>query len=115
MDKEKVWVILDVTLLIAASLLLLNFFGVQLPTLGHAQYWLSPDDSVCMVKNLDGEFNQWADIDRCCLLATHQLPCQGGFQSINGQSLTTMCPTGNGIEYWLNNKAFNYCSFQPTR
>ena len=103
MKQKRVWVVLNFSLGLIAVLLFLNLLDVQLPNLGQAQYLLDGGEPLCLVGYRE-EFNEWNDLNGCCLEARKQLSCsvkEGGW----------MCSTGN-LNYWLNNKAYNYCKQQ---
>lgn len=104
MVSAKVWTTINVSLGLISLLLILNLTGVELPSLGQAQYALDKEDPVCIV-NWQDNFNQWNDLDRCCLEAKKQLDCHR--ESLD--DLDWVCQSGNELKYWMNNKAFNYC------
>lgn len=108
MVSGRVVFVINVSLGILSVLLLLMLFGVKLPTLGQAQYALDKEDSVCMLE-WEEELNQFDDIDRCCLQARQQFECKAE----NKDNLDWVCGAGNGLQVWLNNKAYNYCRQQP--
>jgi hypothetical protein len=105
MKQKRVLMVLNVSLGLVAVLLLLNLFDVQLPNLGQTQYLLDSDEPLCLV-GWQAEFNEWNDLNACCLEARKQLGC-------SSDSDGWMCQTGSdGIKYWLNSKAYNYCTQQ---
>ncbi len=108
MVSERTFFIINISLGLLSLLLLLTFLGVELPTLGQAQYALDKEDPLCMV-NWKDEFNPWNDLDRCCLEARKQLDCHREQRD----NLDWVCQTGLSVKYWLNNKAHNYCKQQP--
>lgn len=108
MVSNRILVVVNISLGLLLTLLLLTFFEVKLPTLGQAQYLLDKEEPLCAVSWKE-EFTVWGDLDRCCLEARKQLECrrepQGDFD--------WACSTGEGMKYWLNSKAYNYCRQQP--
>ncbi len=108
MLSERSLFIINVSLGMIAVLLLLMLMGLQLPTLGQAQYALDKEEPVCMIQWKE-EFTSLQDIDRCCLQAREQLECQAESKD----NLDWVCTTGPGLQVWLNNKAYNYCRQQP--
>ncbi|MBU0457451.1 MAG: hypothetical protein ABH824_01200 [Nanoarchaeota archaeon] len=114
MVSERIWIIINISLGLMILLLLLNLSGIELPTLGKAQYVLDKEDPLCVV-NWKNEYNQWNDLDGCCLEARKQLGCHKDELSVNdgGLELSWVCETNsNAVGYWLNNKAYNYCRQQ---
>lgn len=108
MVSSRVIFIINVSLGLLCVLLLLMLLGVELPTLGQAQYLLDKEDPLCMVE-WNGEFTKLDDVDRCCLQARGMLECQAQ----NSNDVDWVCSTGAGMKIWLNNKAYNYCKQQP--
>lgn len=108
MVSERALFIINVSLGILSALLLLMLLGVELPTLGQAQYALDQEEPVCMIQ-WEEELTPLQDIDRCCLQAREQLGCQAESKG----DLDWVCGTGPGLQIWLNNKAYNYCKQQP--
>lgn len=106
--KEKRWFIFNVGLSLIALLLVLNFFGIQLPSLGKVLYELDREQPRCLVE-WKGQAAEWNDLDRCCLEAQAQLSCQQAAEQ-------WICKTGdnvqNNVQYKLNNKAYRYCAQQ---
>ncbi len=100
--------IINVCLGLLSVLLLLMLLGVELPTLGQAQYALDKEEPLCMIE-WQGERTQFVDIDRCCLQARQQFECQAQRKD----NLDWMCGREDGLQIWLNDKAYNYCTQQP--
>ena len=112
MVSSRVWFILNVSLFFVTMLLLLNIFGVSVPSLGKGWYYRG--DPLCVVR-WNGYADQWDDLNACCLYARQQLQCADAELEYNSQPLTKVCRTGTGkvVEYWLNAKAYAYCRGQP--
>lgn len=113
MTSKRVWTIINISLALMAFLLLLNFFGVILPSLGQAQLILDPEDPLCVV-NWKDEYNQWDDLDRCCFEIQKLAGCNREifFVEDKGFSLDWRCGRDNVANILLNNKAYNYCRQQ---
>ena len=108
MVSERVLFIINVSLGLLSALLLLMLLGVKLPTLGQAQYALDKEEPVCMLEWKE-ELTEFDDIDRCCLQARQQFECKAESRD----NLDWVCGAGEGLQVWLNNKAYNYCKQQP--
>ncbi len=104
MVSLKMWVSLNLSLGIVAVLLILILAGIEMPTLGRAQYLLDQESPVCAV-NWKEDFTLWNDLDRCCMEARKQLGCH----KENFQNFDWVCQSGVNLKYWMNNKAYNYC------
>ena len=109
----RVLVVVNVSLGLIALLLLLNLFDVQLPSLGRTISYFDPTPPICAVQ-WGAEFTQWQDIDRCCLEVRKQLACFPEKKELNFGKLDWRCQTGKGtvLRYWVNNKAYQYCTEQ---
>lgn len=108
MVSERILSIINVSLGLLSALLLLMLLGVKLPTLGQAQYAFDKEEPVCMVE-WEEELTGFDNIDRCCLQAKQQFECKAESKD----TLDWVCGTGEGLQIWLNNKAYNYCKQQP--
>lgn len=108
MVSERTLFIINVSLGLLSVLLLLLLLGLRLPTLGQAQYALDKEEPVCMIE-WQGERTMFDDIDRCCLQARQQFACRAESKD----NLDWVCGTDNGLQIWLNNKAYSYCTQQP--
>ena len=97
-------VIANISLVFIAILLFLNLFEIQLPSLGKAQYILDREEPLCIV-NYQDNFNEWNDLDSCCLEARKQLECK----IVQLEKPYWSCQTGTKLKYLLNNKAYRYC------
>ncbi len=103
-ESKKVMVIANFSLVFLALLLTLNLFNVQLPTVGQAQYLIDQDNPLCIV-NYKDNFNEWNDLDSCCIESRKQLECKKNKLEKTDWS----CQTGSDLKYLLNKKAYNYC------
>ena len=108
MVSERVLFIINVSLGLLSVLLVLMLVGIKLPTLGQAQYALDKEEPLCVIQWGEAT-TPFTDIDRCCLQARQQFECQAQSKD----NLDWMCGTGEGLQIWLNNKAYNYCKQQP--
>ena len=108
MVSGKTLFIINVSLGLLSVLLLLMLFGLKIPTLGQAEYALDKEEPVCMLE-WEGELTPLEDIDRCCLQAKQQFECKAESKD----NLDWLCSAGEGLQIWLNNKAYNYCKQQP--
>jgi len=112
MLSSKVWLTLNVSLLIMVVLLTLNLFNITLPSLGQVQYVLDREEPLCLVE-WKSSWQSWPDIDSCCLEAIKQLECQHQVVSTDLGRVDWKCFTGDGsVVYGLNNKAYRYCQQQ---
>jgi hypothetical protein len=112
MIKKKQLTIINIALVLIAFLLLVRLFGLELPTIGQAQYAIDSNEAVCVVNNWENELVKWDDIDRCCLEVKSKTICDRQKISYDGKELNWMCNTGGRISYLLNHKAYNYCRQQ---
>lgn len=114
MIPSKIWTIFNVILVIISILLLLPLFDVTIPTIGQARYYLDSTKPLCVISWQD-QLTEWNDLNRCCLEARKQLVCEKAAMTIEGELLNRVCYTGHGdvLKYWLNNKAYHYCTLQP--
>ncbi|MBT4651300.1 hypothetical protein HOC13_02140 [Candidatus Woesearchaeota archaeon] len=110
MASDKVMAIINVSLGLIAVLLLINLFGVELPSLGQAKLFLDKEEPVCVV-NWKEDYSLWGDIDSCCLEVRKQLGCELVVEGLEDWDVDWVCKTGEGkvLKYWLNDKAYNYC------
>ncbi|MBI2124927.1 hypothetical protein HYU08_00050 [Candidatus Woesearchaeota archaeon] len=108
MVSERALFIINISLGLFSVLLLLMLLGLKLPTLGQAQYALDEEEPVCMIQWQE-ELTPYQDIDRCCLQARQQFQCRAESKD----TVDWMCGSGEGLQIWLNNKAYNYCRQQP--
>ena len=98
----------NVALGIVAVLIALHLFGVQLPALGRAWDYFDYEEPRCLVE-WRGNFTAWNDLSECCLAAREELQCE---QTRRDEQQEWRCHTGNGTtaQYWLNAKAYRYCT-----
>ncbi len=108
MIPDKIWIALNLSMGFVIFLLLLNFAGVKLPTIGQAQYYLDKTEPICIV-NAGDEYTQWGDLDQCCLEARQQLSCSHKTVASNGLETDWSCSSNGYVNYLLNKKAYNYC------
>ncbi|MBI2152048.1 hypothetical protein HYU21_04945 [Candidatus Woesearchaeota archaeon] len=115
MVSWKQWVIINICLVFVFLLLLLNFYGVKLPSFGHAQYIIQKGEPSCAIE-WQAQLTEWNDIDRCCLEARQQLSCKKEKYSTPDKNYDRTCQTGNSnkvIKILLNDKAYYYCRLEP--
>jgi len=108
--NDKIWATMNVSLVLVALILTLTLFEVELPTLGQAKYALDKSEPLCIV-NWQDSYNEWNDLDSCCVEARKQLDCSEGEWYYQDKTVEWQCKTGSGnvLKYWLNDKAYNYC------
>jgi len=112
MVSKKALTVINIGLGLIAVLLLLNFLGVNMPTLGKAMYALDDSEPLCAVHNWENELRLWNDLDQCCLEAKKQPSCNRETSHFGWERMDWVCPTGSKIKYRMNNKAYNYCKQQ---
>lgn len=113
MISKKRWILINISLSFVIILLLLNFFGFKLPSLGQAFYLLDSEDPLCIVDSKEG-LTVWPDLRRCCLEAKKQVECLRDNLQLQEGNLDWKCQTNEYIpKIRLNNKAFSYCRQQP--
>jgi len=113
--REKHLVIINIVLVILAFFLLLNFLGVNLPSLGKAIQALDNSEPNCVV-SFEGENSMLNDVDVCCYKLQEQLRCEVWRWNdpviVEGEELRIdrRCYIGEGaVEYFVNMKQFLYC------
>ena len=116
MVSNRIWAVINVSLSLTALLLILNFFEVGLPIYGNAAYYFDSNQPTCVASFKETK-SKLADLDLCCQEAQRQLQCvkleQTLFVGNEELILNKKCFTGeNTIQYYLNNKAYNYCKMQ---
>ncbi len=107
--NPKIIAILNVSLILISTLLILNLFNISIPSIGYAvQDSIDTENAVCFASYQDqtSEIN----LDICCQESKKQLSCSDHKQSINGVETDILCKTGETtITYSLTNKAQRYC------
>ncbi len=104
--------VFNVSLSFIAFLLILNLFGIKVPSFGKALYLLDREEPACIVE-WQQRFTPWTDVAQCCLEARKQLECVPKKQVQEGGETDWVCKTGeNTVQYHLNNKAYFYCREQ---
>ena len=103
---------MNISLALLAFLLILQLFEIRLPVLGKASYE-NKIGAECLI-NWEDEYASWGDLDRCCLEARQQLDCRKENLWFGDKKLDWVCQTGSGktLKYWLNEKAYRYCTKQ---
>ncbi len=94
--------IINIVLLMAAVLLIINLIHPISSISGSLTYNLDPSDPECYFIN-SGNLNE-VPIDSCCYEIQKQLHCQPDDTNIKCYTSET-----SGKYYSLNQKAFNYC------
>lgn len=115
MISWKQLTIINICLFFILFFLLLNFYGVKLPSFGQAQYIIQKGEPSCAVE-WQAQLTEWNDIDRCCLEARQQLSCKKEVYSKADNNYDWICQTGKSnsvIKIHLNDKAYYYCRLQP--
>lgn len=108
MVSERTLLVINISLGMVVVLLVLLLIGINLPTLGQAQYALDKEEPLCLVE-WKGETTSFEDIDRCCLQAQEQGECRAERQ----ENADWVCGAEQGLRIQLNNKAYYYCQQQP--
>ena len=112
MFSSRVWILLNISLGVAALFLILTFFGVSVPSVGKVQYWMDQEEPLCVV-NWQEDYAPLDEINRCCLEAAQQLTCLRKPKELSAGRVDWVCQSGPGVVgYWLNNKAYHYCQQQ---
>ena len=100
---QRVWQVLNVSLILIGLLLALNLFGIHPPTVGQVLFQFDTSEPTCSV-SWQGDSSPLTDMGQCCLESRKQLSCKLVENS-------WICKTG-GLSYTLNNKAYNICLSQ---
>ncbi len=112
MVSAKQWFLMNLSLVALAAILVLNFFGLTIPSAGQVASLFDQEDPLCLTRWKE-EFTPWNDIDRCCLETRKQLECTKEVKELSWGRVNHVCKTGPGtVSYWLNNKAYRYCQQQ---
>ena len=111
MASNKILVIINISLALLAFLLILQLFEIKLPVLGKAIE--NKAGAECLI-DWDNEYTLWNDLDHCCLEARKQLDCRKDNLFFESKNFDWVCQTGSGraLKYWLNDRAYNYCTNQ---
>ncbi|MBT4445804.1 hypothetical protein HOA92_03925 [archaeon] len=101
--------VINISLVLISSILILNLFGFQIPNLGYAiQDAIDTEQATCFASydNQASEIN----LDLCCQEAKKQLSCIGNKQVISTVETDVQCSTGTTtIKYHLTDNAYRYC------
>tara|TARA_Y100000310_G_C20674139_1_gene811954 strand:- start:1758 stop:2114 length:357 start_codon:yes stop_codon:yes gene_type:complete len=105
----KVLAIINISLVLVSTLLILNLFDVNISHVGYAiQDTIDIDPATCFASYND--LNSEINLDLCCQESKKQLSCINKKQNINGIETDIICKTGDTtISYSLTNKAQRYC------
>ena len=107
--NTKLLTIINISLILVSTLLILNLFNVNIPSIGYAVQNSLDSESASCFASYQGKTNE-INLDTCCQEAKKQLNCQNQKQSINGIETNVFCSTGQTtISYSLTNKAQRYC------
>jgi len=108
MVDKRAWNIINISLVFIVLLLTINLFDFEWAGVGKSIELLE-SDSLCVMKNWEGEFMQ-RDINSCCLEKQKMvLNCKKEDLYYMDKSLQWDCFTGNKIEYYFNTAGYNYC------
>ena len=104
--------IINVSLVLLASILLLNLFGLKLPSLGQASYYLDQNEPICMVEYQNQQ--SLLSEPECCLQLQQQLYCDNILQEVTIAGTTEIvdkkCSTSESTPtYLVNMKTYNFC------
>lgn len=111
MVTKKVMGVINVSLVLISFLLLMNLFGVTLPSLGQPVYdILDQEDPICFVAWKEN-VNQ-LNLNLCCHEVRKQLTCKRFRNTFDGTVTDNVCQTGTGqvLKYYLNNAAYRKCT-----
>ena len=111
MVTDRVWWVINISLVLLSFILVLTLMGIKLPSVGQALSALDSQESLCIVQ-VGEEYSRWDDLPRCCLEAQAQLQCaQEKRQFLEGRT-DFSCRTSVQVQYRLNSKALSYCQQQ---
>ena len=101
--------VINISLILISTLLILNLAGVQIPNIGYAiQDTIDNEDATCFA-SYNGQTSE-INLDYCCQEAKKQLSCIGNEQIISSVETDVKCSTGTTtISFHLTNKANRYC------
>ena len=107
--STKTLTVINISLVLISSLLILNLFNVNISSIGYAlQDTVDSEDAICFASYQ--EQTSEINLDLCCQEAKKQLSCKKNTQIINGIEVDILCATGDStISYALTNKAQRYC------
>ncbi|MBU1111896.1 MAG: hypothetical protein ABIG93_02615 [archaeon] len=111
MVSKRLISIVNVSLALVSFLLLLNLFGVTIPSLGQPIYdAIDTEEPVCFVAWKDN-VNQM-NLNLCCHEVRKQLSCERFRNTLDGKDTDNVCQTGIGevLKYYLNDAAYKKCS-----
>ena len=113
MVPRKIWISLNVSLGIIAFILLFNLLWIGYPSLGEAYAQLLPGEAVIFVQSgLD--FRECSSFERCCFEARTRLDHFWVSENIYDASVDHLFRTSkDGIQYWMNAKAYHTCRQLP--
>ncbi len=110
--SHRVLLTINISLAIVAVLLVLNLNQISVPTVGQVSYALDPTEPVCIL-DWQGETAEIKDLQRCCLEARKQAECIIEPNTLSYGKTNWLCQTSpQDIRYWLNNKAYGFCTQQ---
>lgn len=113
MVSTKIWVGINLSFGIIVVILLLVFFGFEMPTMGNALYYLDSSQAYCLT-GYQGKYSLM-DTDACCLELQQQLvKGEPAAQTItlNNEPISVTknyYTSPNTINYLINQKAYRYC------
>ena len=113
MVSAKIWMIINVALVLLAVVLIMSLFGLQLPGLGQASYYFDKEEPLCVV-SFQGRQSVLPDLGQCCRQLQQQLYCDTMQEEVEIagtlQEVDTKCYTSESTPaYMVNKKAYNYC------
>lgn len=111
--KEKLNVkaltIINFSLILVSTLLILNLFGINITSVGYAiQDNIDTEEAICFAEYQD-QVSQ-INLDLCCQESKKQLSCDEIKQTFQDIETDILCKTGTStISYSLTTKAQRYC------
>jgi hypothetical protein len=105
------WITLDVSLGFIVLLLLVSFIGLELPSVGEAYESIIPGDPVILVEYTG--VNLCSNLQECCFEANTRLNNVKVNRLINNFQVSRLFSSSeNGVKYWMNDKAYQFCKKQ---
>ena len=113
MASRKIWISLNVSLGIIAVILLFNLFWIGYPSIGDAYARLLPGDPAIFIQS-GWEFRQCFSLERCCFEARTRLNHFQVSEKVYDVVVEHLFQSSdNGIQYWMNAKAYYTCQQLP--
>src|SRR3989344_7738162 len=113
MVSAKIWMIINVALVLLALVFIMGLFGVRLPDLGQASYYFDKEEPLCVV-SFQGRQSVLPDLGQCCRQLQQQLYCDTFQEEVEivrtMQGVDKKCYISESTPvYIVNTKAYTYC------